>query len=115
MPTTAVCCVWPPTAPSSRRSARRAPAPASSPSRAAWRSTAGGLLVADSGNNRIERFVGVAPVRGCATITLKASAAAVKAMRAALKKGGYITAGVTITATSKDGVVDTAGVTWQYH
>jgi sugar lactone lactonase YvrE len=49
------------------------------------------------------------------TITLKASATAVKAMRAALKKGGYVTAGVTVTATSKDGVVDTAGVTWQYH
>ena len=27
---------------------------------------AGGLLVADSGNNRIERFAGVAPARGCA-------------------------------------------------
>jgi sugar lactone lactonase YvrE len=50
-----------------------------------------------------------------ATITLKASAAAVKAMRAALKKDGYVTAGVTITGTSKDGVVDTAGITWQYH
>ena len=49
------------------------------------------------------------------TITLKASANAVKAMRAALKKGGYVTAGVTVTATAKDGVVDTAGVTWQYH
>ncbi len=45
------------------------------------------------------------------TITLKASAAAAKAMRAALKKDGY----VTVTATSKDGVVDTAGVSWQYH
>jgi tripartite motif-containing protein 71 len=49
------------------------------------------------------------------TITLKASATAVKAMRAALKKGGYVTAGVTVTATAKDGVVDTAGVSWQYH
>ncbi len=48
-------------------------------------------------------------------ITLKASAAAVKAMRAALKKGGYVTAGVTVTGTAKDGVVDTAGITWQYH
>ena len=143
---------------------------------------AGGLLVADSGNNRIVRFAGVAPARGCAstttstaagrppapvglraktkdrakrpvdparhdhrdlpahlharhvradggviaggkfksfrldvtisgsTITLKASADAVKAMRAALKRGGYVTAGVTITATAKDGVVDTAGI-----
>jgi tripartite motif-containing protein 71 len=49
------------------------------------------------------------------TITLKASATAVTAMRAALKEDGYVTAGVTVTATSKDGVVDTAGVTWQYH
>ena len=49
------------------------------------------------------------------TITLKASAAAVKAMRAALKHGGYVTAGVTVTGTAKDGVVDTAGVTWQFH
>lgn len=49
------------------------------------------------------------------TITLKASAAAVKAMRAALKQDGYVTAGVTVTATAKDGVVDTAGVSWQYH
>ena len=49
------------------------------------------------------------------TITLKASANAVKAMHAALKKGGYVTAGVTITGTAKDGVVDTAGITWQYH
>jgi hypothetical protein len=37
------------------------------------------------------------------------------AMRAALKKDGYVTAGVTVTATAKDGVVDTAGVSWQYH
>jgi tripartite motif-containing protein 71 len=50
-----------------------------------------------------------------ATITLKASAKAVKAMRTALKKGGYVTAGITITGTAKDGVVDTAGITWQYH
>jgi tripartite motif-containing protein 71 len=49
------------------------------------------------------------------TITLKASAKAVKAMRAALKKGGYVTAGITITGTAKDGVIDTAGITWQYH
>jgi sugar lactone lactonase YvrE len=49
------------------------------------------------------------------TITLKASATAVKAMRAALKKGGYVTAGITITGTAKDGVIDTAGITWQYH
>jgi tripartite motif-containing protein 71 len=49
------------------------------------------------------------------TITLKAPAAAVKAMRAALKKDGYVTAGVTITGTSQDGVVDTAGIAWQYH
>jgi tripartite motif-containing protein 71 len=49
------------------------------------------------------------------TITLKASAAAVKAMRAALKHDGYVTAGVTVTGTAKDGVVDTAGVAWQYH
>jgi sugar lactone lactonase YvrE len=48
------------------------------------------------------------------TIVLKASPTAVKAMRAALKQGGYVTAGVTITATAKDGVVDTAGMTWQY-
>jgi hypothetical protein len=48
------------------------------------------------------------------TITVSASAAAVKAMRAALKRNGYVTAGVTITATAKDGVVDTAGITWRY-
>jgi sugar lactone lactonase YvrE len=63
---------------------------------------------------RLRSFALKATITG-STITLKASAAAVKAMRAALKKGGYVTAGVTVTGTSEDGVVDTAGITWQYH
>jgi tripartite motif-containing protein 71 len=49
------------------------------------------------------------------TIVLTASATAVKVMRAALKQDGYVTAGVTVIATSEDGVVDTAGVAWQFH
>jgi tripartite motif-containing protein 71 len=74
-------------------------------------------IVATSGviaGGQIKSFPLKATITG-STITLKASAAAVRAMRAALKKNGYVTAGVTVTATAKDGVVDTAGISWQYH
>jgi sugar lactone lactonase YvrE len=149
---------------------------------------AGGLLVADAGNNRIVRFPGVAtpPPGGCAaagtptakgrppapvglrlktkhrakepgariasatatcrrtctlkvttatigvidkdhlktftptatvtgsTIVVKAPAKAVAAMRAALRKGGNVTAGIQVSATAADGVVDQAGVSWTF-
>jgi hypothetical protein len=45
------------------------------------------------------------------TIVLRAPASAVKAMS---KHGVTVTAGVIITATAKDGVVDTAGIAWQF-
>jgi tripartite motif-containing protein 71 len=50
------------------------------------------------------------------TIVVRAPANAVKAMRAAAGQAhAAVTAGVTITATTKDGVIDTAGITWTFH
>jgi tripartite motif-containing protein 71 len=53
--------------------------------------------------------------RAGATITIRISAATLKAMRAALRTGGTVSAGVVVTGTAKDGVVDTAAVTWSFH
>jgi DNA-binding beta-propeller fold protein YncE len=52
--------------------------------------------------------------RDGSTLTLRAPAAAVKAMRRALRDGGSVGAGVFVTATAKDGVQDSAGVTWTF-
>jgi len=48
------------------------------------------------------------------TITLRAPASAVAAMRTALRHGGHVGAGVVVTATAKDGVVDTGSVAWRF-
>jgi tripartite motif-containing protein 71 len=48
------------------------------------------------------------------TITLRASAKAVKAMRVGVAKGQLVSAGVVITATAADGVVDTASIVWSF-
>jgi hypothetical protein len=48
------------------------------------------------------------------TIVLRASSKAVKAMRAGVREGASTSAGVIVTATAKDGVVDTASIVWSY-
>lgn len=48
------------------------------------------------------------------TLTVKAPAATVKAMRGALRQGGSIGAGLVVTATAKDGVQDVASITWTF-
>jgi hypothetical protein len=48
------------------------------------------------------------------TITLRASAATVKAVRSALRKGGSANAGVVVTGTARDGVVDSASTVWSF-
>ena len=147
---------------------------------------AGGLLVADSGNNRIVRFAGVAPAAGCGsagtptakgtppapvglklrtkrrasapdtrlgtitatcartcelkvvdasvgavaggkiksykvttrrtgrTITVSVSAKTAAAMRAAVRAGGSVSAGVIVSGTAGDGVEDTDIVGWTF-
>jgi tripartite motif-containing protein 71 len=48
------------------------------------------------------------------TIALRASAATVKAMRTAVRKGGSVSGGVVVMATAPDGVADTASVVWRF-
>lgn len=52
--------------------------------------------------------------RSGSTLTVKAPAAAVKAMRRAVRSGGSVGAGVYVTATAKDGVQDSGGITWTF-
>jgi hypothetical protein len=48
------------------------------------------------------------------TITITAGATAVRALRAAVRAGGYASAALTVEATGAGGVVDTASVTWSF-
>jgi DNA-binding beta-propeller fold protein YncE len=52
-------------------------------------------------------------VRG-RTITVRASAATVAALEKALRAGDSVSGGVVVTATAKDGVIDTAAVSWRF-
>jgi sugar lactone lactonase YvrE len=61
----------------------------------------------------IQTFAATTTISG-STIVVKASAETVAAMRAAQRTGGMVTVGLQITATSKDGVVDRAGLSWSF-
>jgi DNA-binding beta-propeller fold protein YncE len=60
---------------------------------------------------KIQSFPLKVTITGSA-IVLRAPAGALKAMS---RHGVTATAGVVVTATAKDGVVDTAGITWQFN
>ena len=53
-------------------------------------------------------------IRSGSTITVKAAAATVKAMRSAVRAGGSVGAGVVVVATAKDGVEDVGTITWSF-
>jgi sugar lactone lactonase YvrE len=61
----------------------------------------------------IRTFPATTTISG-STIVVKAPSKAVDAMRAARRKGGLVAAGLRITATAKDGVVDQAGLSWNF-
>jgi hypothetical protein len=48
------------------------------------------------------------------TITLHASATVVKALRSGIRHNGSVNASVTVTGTSRDGVIDTASIFWAF-
>jgi tripartite motif-containing protein 71 len=65
------------------------------------------------GRGRVRSHPVTATVTG-KTIILKASATTVAALRAAARDRDAVTVGVLVTATAKDGVVDTASASWRF-
>jgi hypothetical protein len=62
---------------------------------------------------RAKTYPLTATIRG-STITLRASATVVKALRSGLRREGDVSASVVVTGTAKDGVVDTAAIYWAF-
>lgn len=65
------------------------------------------------GRGRVKSYKATATRKG-GTIVITVPAATAAAMRAALLAGGTASAGVVVTATARDGVQDTAAVTWSF-